>query len=454
MNRFSFLVASIILSTSAMAQKVMTPELLWQVKKVSPVGITKDKKSLIYKVTSTDVSTQTDQTKTYLLSLAGGRASEIEDYKSLLVDKSLADKTNYKVELEEVKLQKVFGKDFYPSMDLSDVQIYNELNYRHWDTWNNGNYEHLFVVNGNDKVDVLGEEPYSVSEYVWAPDGNKVLYVSKKKFGTAYATSTNTDIYEYNIQTKETKNITEGKKGYDISPSFSTLGDFAFLSMEHDGYEADKNDIIVRRGDLEVNLTKNWDGTVNSYLWSEDGKKIYFNAPVGGTVQLFEVDVDFKSRKLPTVKQITKGEFDIASLNAITGTKAIVTKTDINHAAEIYAIDLKSGKLSQLTNENKAIFDTLAKSKVEARTIKTTDGKDMLAWVIYPPDFDPSKKYPTLLYCQGGPQSALTQFYSTRCNRGKLLNFIHDAWCKIRLCFRTCFTCRIQCADCCINGFT
>ena len=416
MNRFSFLVASIILSTSAMAQKVMTPELLWQIKKVSPVGITKDKKSLIFKVTSTDVKTQTDQTKIYVQSLAGGKASEIADYKSLLVDKSLANKTNYKAELEEVKLQKVFGKDFYPEFDKSDVQIYNELNYRHWDTWNNGNYEHLFILNGNDKIDVLGEEPYSVSEYVWSPDGTKVLYVSKKKFVTAFATSTNTDIYQYDIQSKETKNLTEGKMGYDINPSFSSLGDFAFLSMERDGYEADKNDIIVRRGELEVNLTKNWDGTVNSYLWSEDGKKIYFNAPVGGTVQLFEVDVDFKSRKLPTIKQITKGQFDVASLNAIVGNKAIVTKTDINHAAEIYSVDLKSGTLTQLTNENKEIFDSVAKSKVEARTIKTTDGKDMLAWVIYPPDFDPSKKYPTLLYCQGGPQSALTQFYSTRWN--------------------------------------
>ncbi len=416
MNRFSVLVASLILSTSAMAQKVMTPELLWKVKKVSPVGITKDKKNLIYKVTSTDVANQKDQTKTYLLSLAGGKATEIADYKNLIDDTSLASKTNYKAETEAVKLQKVYGKDFYPELEMSDVQIYNELNYRHWDTWNNGEYEHLFVTKGNEKIDVLNTEPYSVSEYVWAPDGNKILYVSKKKFGTAYALSTNTDIYQYDINTKETKNLTEGKMGYDINPSFSSLGDFAFLSMERDGYEADKNDIIIRRGDLEINLTKNWDGTVNDYKWSEDGKKIYFNAPVGGTVQLFEVDVDFKTRKLPTIKQITKGEFDIASINTILGNKAIVTKTDINHAAEIYAVDLKTGALTQLTNENKEIFDSIEKSKVVARTIKTTDGKDMLAWVIYPPNFDPSKKYPTLLYCQGGPQSALTQFYSTRWN--------------------------------------
>ena len=419
MNRFSVLVASILISTTAMGQKVMTPELLWQVKKVAPVGVTKDQKNLIYKVTSTNVKTQEDTSKTYMISLAGGKASEIEDYKTLLADESLNKSQQYKAETDKVKLQKVFGSDYYPEMDKSNVQIYNELNYRHWDTWNDGNYDHLFVSEnkeGSTKIDVLKDEPYSVSEFVWTPDGTKVLYVSKKKFGTDYALSTNTDIYQYDLVTKTTKNITEGKMGYDNTPSFSSQGDFAFLSMERDGYEADKNDLIVRRGDIEMNITKHWDGTVQGYKWSNDGNKIYFNAPVGGTIQLFEVDVNFKMRKMPFIKQITKGDFDIADIKEIVGNKAIVTKTDINHAAEIYVVDLKSGALMQLTNENKDIFDNIALSDVKARKIKTTDGKEMHAWVIYPPNFDPNKKYPTLLYCQGGPQSALTQFYSPRWN--------------------------------------
>lgn len=419
MNRFSILVASILMTTTVMGQKVMTPELLWQVKKVSPVGVTKDQKNLIYKVTSTNVKTQEDTSKTYMISLAGGKASEIEEYKALLADESLNKSQKYKAETEKVKLQKVFGSDYYPEMDKSNVQIYNELNYRHWDTWNDGNYDHLFVSENKEnatKIDVLKDEPYSVSEYVWSPDGTKVLYVSKKKFGTDYALSTNTDIYQYDLSTKTTKNITEGKMGYDNTPSFSSQGDFAFLSMERDGYEADKNDLIVRRGDIEMNITKHWDGTVQGYKWSNDGNKIYFNAPVGGTIQLFEVDVNFKMRKMPFIKQITKGDFDIADIKEVVGNKAIVTKTDINHAAEIYVVDLKSGALTQLTNENKDIFDNIALSDVKARKIKTTDGKEMHAWVIYPPNFDPNKKYPTLLYCQGGPQSALTQFYSPRWN--------------------------------------
>ncbi|MCA4781730.1 S9 family peptidase [Empedobacter stercoris] len=407
------------MTTTAMGQKVMTPELLWQVKKVSPVGVTKDQKNLIYKVTSTDVKTQEDTSKTYMISLAGGKASEIEDYKTLLADVSLNKSQQYKAETEKVKLQKVFGSDYYPEMDKSNVQIYNELNYRHWDTWNDGHFEHLFVSENKEnatKIDVLKDEPYSVSEFVWAPDGTKVLYVSKKKFGTDYALSTNTDIFQYDLTTKKTTNITEGKMGYDNTPSFSSQGDFAFLSMARDGYEADKNDLIVRRGDLELNITKHWDGTVQNYKWSNDGTKIYFNAPVGGTVQLFEVDVNFKMKKMPFIKQITKGDFDIADIKEVVGNKAVVTKTDINHAAEIYVVDLKSGSLTQLTNENQDIFDNIALSDVKARTIKTTDGKDMHAWVIYPPNFDPNKKYPTLLYCQGGPQSALTQFYSPRWN--------------------------------------
>ncbi|MEG0931588.1 S9 family peptidase [Algoriella sp.] len=419
MNRFTILVASILMTTTAMGQKVMTPELLWQVKKVSPIGVTKDQKNLIYKVTSTNVKTQEDTSKTFMISLAGGKASEIADYKTLLADESLNKDQKYKAETEKVKLQKVFGSDYYPEMDKSNVQIYNELNYRHWDTWNDGNFDHLMVSENKEnatKTDVLKDEPYSVSEFIWTPDGKKVLYVSKKKFGTDYALSTNTDIFEYDLSTQKTTNITEGKMGYDNSPSFSSQGDLAFLSMERDGYEADKNDLIVRRGNIELNITKQWDGTVGGYKWSNDGTKIYFNAPVGGTIQLFEVAVNFRTKNIPVVKQLTKGDFDIADIKEIVGDKAIVTKTDINHAAEIYVVDLKTGVLKQITNENKEIFDNIALSDVKARTIKTTDGKDMLAWVVYPPNFDPNKKYPTLLYCQGGPQSALTQFYSPRWN--------------------------------------
>ncbi len=416
MLKKSILLWGICMTSFTMAQNYMTPEKLWQVKKVSPIGVTKDQKNIIYKVSTPNIETQKDDSKFYILPISGGNAKVIEDYKSLINDASIHKNSKFSLESEAVKLQKVEGKDFYPEYKDSDVKIYNELNYRHWDTWNDGSYEHVFLKNGQDKIDVLKDEPYSASEQTWSPDGTKVLYVAKKKFGTDYALSTNTDIYEYDIKTQQTKNLTEGKMGYDNTPSFSSKGDFAFLSMERDGYEADKNDLIVRSGSIELNLTKNWDGTVAGYKWSNDGSKIYFNAPVGGTIQLFEVEVNFKTKSLPKIKQITNGDFDVAALHEIVGNKAIVSRTDINHAAEIFVVDLKSGELTQLTNENKILFDSIEKSKVEKRIVKTTDGKDMTVWVVYPPNFDKNKKYPTLLYCQGGPQSALTQFYSTRWN--------------------------------------
>ncbi|WP_068595129.1 S9 family peptidase [Vaginella massiliensis] len=416
MFKKSVLLWTFSMTSFVMAQNVMTPEKLWQVKKVSSVGLTKDKKQIVYSVATPNIETQQDDKQYFAMPIAGGKPVLVTDYKSLITDQNLAAKTNYSLETEKVKLQKVSGEDYYPAYKASNVQIYNELNYRHWDSWNNGEFDHAFVSKNGQKIDILQDEPFSVSESIWSPDGKKVIYVSKKKFGTDYALSTNTDIYEYDVATQQTRNLTEGKMGYDTAPGFSTKGDFAFLSMARDGYEADKNDLIVRSGAVELNLTKHWDGTVLGYKWSEDGTKIYFNAPVGGTVQLFEVGVNFKTKNLPIVNQITDGQFDIASVNEIVGNTAIVTRTDMNHAAELFAVDLKNGKLKQLTNENAALYNSIEKSNIEKRIVKTTDGKDMVVWVIYPPNFDKNKKYPALLYCQGGPQSALSQFYSTRWN--------------------------------------
>ncbi|HMP99839.1 MAG TPA: alpha/beta fold hydrolase, partial [Cyclobacteriaceae bacterium] len=288
---------------------------------------------------------------------------------------------------------------------------------------------HLFVhpiVNGvrGEGKDIMPNEPYDCpqkpfggdEDYLWSPDSKKIIYVTKKKFGTAYAVSTNTDLYEYDLATGVTSNLTEGMMGYDTEPAFSPKGELAWLSMKRDGYESDKNDIFVRSGSLTLNLTANWDGTVNHFKWALDGKKIYFTAAVEGTIQLFEVDYPGLSKKQPVVKQITKGDFDITGMAGQVGNTLVVTRTDMNHAAEIYTVDLKTGQMRQVTFVNDAVYTKLNKSKIEKRWVNTTDGKKMLVYVIFPPDFDPSKKYPTLLYCQGGPQSALTQFYSFRWN--------------------------------------
>lgn len=186
--------------------------------------------------------------------------------------------------------------------------------------------------------------------------------------------------------------------------------------MKRDGYEADKNDIIVRHKEKDINLTAAWDGTVDSFKWSADGKKVYFIAAVDGTKQLFEVNFPGLTKIAVRVTQITNGDFDVSELIGVSGNNAIVTRTDMNHAPEIYAYDLKKKTWKQLTTVNNDLYGKLTLGKTERRYVTTTDGKKMLVWVILPPNFDKTKKYPTLLYCQGGPQSALTQSYSFRWN--------------------------------------
>jgi dipeptidyl aminopeptidase/acylaminoacyl peptidase len=330
---------------------------------------------------------------------------------------------------KEVKLEKILGKDLYPELEKSNVQVYNGLDYRHWDTWNDGNHNHVFYAdaNGNDKsvaIDIMKGEPYDSpqkpfggdEDFTWSPDGKSIIYVCKKKSGTAYATSTNTDLYEYNLENKTTKNLTESNLGYDTNPIFSPNGDLTWLQMKRDGYEADKNDIIVRFKGMDMNLTANWDGTVDGFKWSPDSKKIYFTAAVDGTKQLFEVNFPGLTRKAVMVRQITTGTFDVNDLVGFTGDKIIVTRTDMNHSKEIYSYDLKKNAWLKLTEVNDKAYAKLSLPTYEKRYVTTTDGKKMLVWVILPPNFDKTKKYPTLLYCQGGPQSALTQSYSFRWN--------------------------------------
>lgn len=168
---------------------------------------------------------------------------------------------------------------------------------------------------------------------------------------------------------------TEGNFGYDTAPQFSPSGDLTWLQMKRDGYEADKNDLIVSFKGMKMNLTANWDGTVSSFKWSNDGKKIYFIAPIDGTLQLFEVNFPGLTKIAITVKQITKGDFDVHDLVGFSGDDIIVTRTDMNHAAEIFSYNLKKNTWKQLTNVNTATYSTLALSKTERRYVTTTDGK-------------------------------------------------------------------------------
>jgi dipeptidyl aminopeptidase/acylaminoacyl peptidase len=415
------------MSIAASAQQVLSPELLWKLGRVSVLGISKDGKSVVYKVAIPSVEENKSNSKFYTIPVNGGTATEVKDTKDLVADKNVSPDGKYILSSQEVKINKVLGKDIYPNLDKSNAQVYNSLDYRHWDTYNDGSHNHVFYAENTDKatpIDIMANEPYDSpqkphggdEDFIWSPDSKSIIYVSKKKFGTEYAISTNTDLYEYNLETKTTKNLTEANKGYDTNPTFSPTGNLTWLQMKRDGYEADKNDIIVRFKGMDMNLTANWDGSVDNYAWSADGKKVYFVAAVDGTKQIFEINFPGLTKIAVMVTQVTNGDFDVSDIVAFSGDNVIVTRTDMNHAAEVYSYNLKKKTWLQLTKINDETYSKLALPKYERRYVTTTDGKKMLVWVILPPNFDKNKKYPTLLYCQGGPQSPLTQSYSFRWN--------------------------------------
>ncbi|MFK7031372.1 S9 family peptidase [Flavobacterium oreochromis] len=431
MKKLALLGVTLMSINSGIAQNIMTPDLLWKLGRVTPLGLSKDGKNIVYKVATPSIEENKLSSKFYVIPITGGTPVEIKEYKELIKNKNISPDGMFLLSDKEVKITPVLGKDFYPELSKSDAQVYDGLDYRHWDTWRDGTYNHVFFggvaapnVRLAPPIDIMEGEPYDSpqkpfggdEDYIWSPDSKNIIYVSKKKTGTAYATSTNTDLYQYNIETKETLNLTPNNPGYDTHPDFSPNGDLTWLQMKQDGYEADKNDIIVKHKGTEINLTANWDGTVESFKWSKDGKKVYFLAPIDGTKQLFEVNFPGLTKVAISVKQITNGDFDVTQIIDFTPDQILLSRNDMNHASEIYSYDFKNKSWNQITHVNTEAYKNLALCKTEKRYVTTTDGKKMLVWVILPPNFDPSKKYPTLLYCQGGPQSALTQYYSFRWN--------------------------------------
>lgn len=435
-----------------MAQKQnLTPELLWSLGRVS-IDAVNDTGDIIYGVQYYNVDENSGTRDLYHLNLDGQiiRLTESKDKEKALsfhsqnefiysvgediysynlktkktekINKEneilsgllYANNSNYFAISKSVKLEKVLGTDIYPTMEKSDVKVYNHLMYRHWDTWKDGKFKHIFVGSTNGSlVDINKDEKYNSEDYSFSPDSKYLVYQSKKLFGTQDAISTNTDIYLYDIFSQQTQNLTVENKGYDTNPKFSPQGGvLAWLSMKTDGYEADKNDLKIY--DLAtqktINLTSTWDNTVIDYVWAKNGKKIYFLAGINATKQFFELDV--KTKK---IRQITNGQHDYVNIR-ITGDYLVGERQDMNHASEIYKVNIKTGVETKLTSVNDDLYQKIKSCRVEERWINTTDGKKMLVWVIFPPDFDKNKKYPTLLYCQGGPQSTVSQFYSFRWN--------------------------------------
>lgn len=423
---------AVLFTANSVAQNVMTPELLWKLGRVTGLGISKDGKYVVYTVATPKAEENKMYRKTYAVPLEGGTAFMVSNADSMLTNDKISPDGKYIISSKEVKVKNVTGADYYPELGKSNVLIYDQLNYRHWDTYEDGKYGHVFyapVNNTADAKDIMKNELYDCpqkpsggdEDFIWHPNSKEIIYCTKKKYGTAYTLSTNTDLYSYNIESGETKNITEGFMGYDINPAYNKYGELALMHMQRDGYESDKQDIMVfdDKTHHSINLTRQFDNIhVEGFKWSNDGNKIFFWAPIDGTLQLFEIENGWRSNPKFSnkLRQITKGDFDINNIVGQSGNTLIVSRADINHAAELYAVDIATGDMKQLTHVNDETYANIGLSKAERRWVKTTDGKKMLVWVIYPPNFDASKKYPALLYCQGGPQSPLTQYYSFRWN--------------------------------------
>ncbi|GEN75378.1 S9 family peptidase [Chryseobacterium hagamense] len=444
------------------AQQLMTPEILWTLKKVVVQAVSPDQSSLIYKVGQVDLKTEKTKNENYFLNVLNQQSTKIDLGKKALIqwdkngiyaqegDKIFLSRDSGKTWTEfytigeadniviapdgkkiafsrQVLMEKVMGKDKYSDTPKTTAQVYTDLNHRHWDYFSEGKYNHVFVVNVSEKAEAAKDllegkmwdspqRPFGGAEdFIWSPDSSRLLYVTKPKSGKEYSTSTNTDIFAYDLVSGTTKNLTETNKGYDVNPKFSPDGkSMVWQSMARDGYEADKNDIKMmdwKSGKI-TNLTSGWDDSVSGdVFWSGDSKTIYFTAAFRGTKQLFSLDP-----KNAKVQQITKGNFDVNEIFADQKNSLLVGRTDINHATDLFSVNIKNGEMKQITEPNKDAYANLAEGKSELKMVKTTDGKEMGVWFHYPPNFDPNKKYPTLVYCQGGPQSALTQFFSTRWN--------------------------------------
>ena len=321
--------------------------------------------------------------------------------------------------------------DKYPDLDKASGMVIDDLMYKHWDEWVQS-VPHPFVASfdGNQvgqATDILEGEPYEspmkpfggIEQLAWSNDSKQIAYTCRKKTGLEYSVSTDSDIYLYDLSTGQTRNLckedaTDKNMGYDTNPKFSPDGkSIAWQSMERDGYESDRNRLCVMNleNGKKTYVTEAFQSGVDDYCWAPDGNTLYFTGVWHATSMIHSTNLQGE------VKQLTEGMYDYGTVSMLEDGKLLTKRHAISEADELFTVDLKAeNKVTRITQENDHIFSQLKLGKVEPRWTRTVDGKQMLSWVVYPADFDPNKKYPTLLFCEGGPQSPVSQFWSYRWN--------------------------------------
>ncbi len=457
------------LTQDEISKGILSPEILWKFGRVNNPCLSPDGKMLAYTITYYNLQENKGVTHLYLVSTDGGEPKKLTNgvgsdsnpqwsREGLLIRfistesgsaqiwEIKADGTGLRqissiegdidgfcispddskiLYAKAVKTEKITS-DLYPDMDKANVRIIDNLMYRHFDYWEDGSYSHIFVadlkdgslqnakdINEGERWDTPMATDFEINEVQWSPDSKKIVYCSKKLFGKDYAVSTNSDIYVYDLENGKTENITTENLGYDRKPSYSPNGQYvAWCSQATPGNEADPKRLfsLDLKSGQKTYLTEGFDQNVDQFIWGEDNQTIYFTSGIKGTNQLFKIDISKKE-----VAQLTKGVHDYVLCQKQNGV-LIGEKMSMSMAPEFFRIDESTGVETQITFTNKNIYENIKMGEVQERWVKTTDGKDMLVWVILPPNFDKTKKYPTLLYCQGGPQSTVSQFWSFRWN--------------------------------------
>ncbi|MCC7232724.1 MAG: S9 family peptidase [Bacteroidia bacterium] len=335
----------------------------------------------------------------------------------------------------EQKVEKVNGPDFFPDLPKSTGRLYDDLMMRHWDTWEDGKFSHIFIAPfsgsslGETPVDIMKGEPYDApmapfggpEEIAWSPDAKFLAYTCKKSTGKEYALGTNSDIYLYNTEDHSTEDISQDNKGYDKAPAFSPDGKkIAWITQHEPGNEADLQILVLydRASKTKKELTKDFDYNVDAIAWGSNGRNIYFLSDIHATGQIFSCDLS--ENVSHPVRQITSDRADYTEISVSSAPAkqevVVASRMAMDAPSELFGINLKSGAANQITQTNKEVLKGITFGEIRKRIVKATDGKDILTWVLYPPGFDSTKTYPALLYCQGGPQSTVSQFFSYRWN--------------------------------------